>query len=468
MAQDPRIQFSVKNCPQSSNQSVIEDTKKRDFFNSLGKVGDIEALNRFGDGKISAGLRTLSKISDSVRTGETDSAIIPNDAGYVFETIEISPNDAAKAGQFNPGVLNRATGQAESIVDQVKGGKFSLDKIPGVFTDLQNLGTLVDGVYTEGDTTRIKDIQICGASPYAIDLIRYAPKYKFLFVVQIQLDKKYQDLFTDRDGEKTEQSLAFVVKTSTRPNVTIEHEEINMYNFWTRIPKRTVFEPITMKFYDDIKGKAHKFYSTYLTKISPITRTGGMNKAGIISVPWLEANSMNPNTKGVTSTASIGALSGVNTSIITEIRLFHIIDYGREMTIYHFHHPKMLSMNLDELDMANSGDGNEIELQFAYDAMHITPSFGVGNLTDLTGGDTVLYPIKPNDDPSEVEEADDEYDDEDDDMPFPEPEEEGLTDSVSDGLSSNNSGTQSGLSRARTAISSAFDQASDFGSSLFR
>lgn len=396
MAEDPR-KFTVKNCAAATNTRIADDQKRKDFFGSLGKIGDIEVLNRFGDGKITSGLRSLSKISDSIRTGDTNSAIIPNSSGYVLDAVGINQTAAQTAGQFNPGVLNRGTAQAESILVSVKAGEYKLEDIPNTITDLQNLGQLVDGIFNDGSGQRsTKENAICGASPYAIDLIQYAPKYKFLFIVQITLSDDYQNGL-----EKTANNLAFVVKTSTRPNVNIEHEEVNMYNFWTRIPKRAIYEPVTMRFYDDNKGLAHLFYTSYLESISPIARLGGNNSSEPMSAEWLAINSMGFNEVDSKFAASLTALEGNNTSIIKEIKLFHVYDYGKFMNVYHFYNPKLLTMNLDDLDAAESGSGNEIEFQFAYDAMHITPAFSVSDNIEsvkaISGGAIgATYPINPH------------------------------------------------------------------------
>jgi len=455
MAQDPR-RFTVKHCGAAQNTKAADDTKRKDFFDGLGKIGDIEVLNRFGGGKITAGLRTLAKTSNSIRTGETDSAVIPNDVGYVLGEVGIDPNAAQKAGQFNPGVLNRGIGQAESILNSVKGGSFSLNDIPNVVSDLQNLGSLIDGIYTDrSGQSSTREFDVCGASPYAIDLFQFAPKYKFLFIVQINLKNTYQSL------SKTAEKLAFVVKTSTRPNINIDHEEINMYNFWTRVPKRVAYEPITMRFYDDNKGLAHQFYTSYLRAISPISRLGGQ-QSGYMSIDWLQANSMKPNSKDALSSASLSALVGNNTSLIDEIKLFQIYDYGRKMTAYHFHHPKLLTMNLDDLDMAESGTGSEIEFQFAYDALHITPALSIiGNpigLTGLTGEAFATYPIKPNLGPAPEEAFPEDAEDEDD---SPDADGDNVFQNVTGAISS-------GISSVTGLVSSAFDKVADFGGSLFQ
>jgi len=396
MALDPR-KFTVgnKNCPKSKSEDIKNTNKRKDFFNSIGKVGDIEVLNRFGAGNVTAGLRDLAKTSNSIRIGNTSSAIIPNSNGYVLNAMAINPNEAEKAGQFNPGVLNRATAQADSVLADVKAGKFKLSDIPFVATDFQNLTQLMGGIFTDSSgQSSTRGIELCGASPYAIDLVKYAPKYKFLFIIEITLDPIYSALKESAD------KLAFIVKTSTRPNVNIEHEEVNMYNFWTRVPKRTVYEPMTMNFYDDNEGIGHLFYTSYLRSISPISRLGGMDRGGELNTDFYEANSMNFNSRLSEGAASISALEGNVPTIIKEIRLFHIYSYGKFMNVYHFYNPKLMAMNLDGLDVAETGGGNEIELQFGYDSLHITPAFSVqqepDRVTDLTGGAQSVYPIRPN------------------------------------------------------------------------
>ena len=401
MALDPR-RFTVKACPKVQATKIASSTARKDFFGALGKVGDIEVLNRFGDGDVSAGLRDLASISDGIRTGDTSSAIIGNDNGYVFNALAINQNEATKAGQFNPGILNRATAQADVVLDSVKAGNFKLSDIPDVSQDFQNLTRLMGGILTDDSGhTSTRDLGVCGASPYAIDLVQYAPKYKFLFIVQVTLDPSYSELGDSAD------KLAFVVKTSTRPNINIEHEEVNMYNFWTRVPKRAVYEPITMRFYDDNKGIAHLFYTSYLRSLSPISRLGGMDSGSGLNTGLFEENSRNFNSASTQSSASLTALEGNAVSIIKEIKLFHIYDYGKFMNVYHFYNPKLLTMNLDDLDVAENAGGNEIELQFAYDAMHITPAFSVqqdpNRITDLTGGKSAAYPITPEFIPGAVE-----------------------------------------------------------------
>jgi hypothetical protein len=408
MATDPR-KFTVKYCPADNAKSTSDASAKKSFFDKLGDysgaVGDVELLNQVGGGKVAQGLRDLAHLSDSVRTGDTNSAIIPSSAGYVLDAVGINQQAAQKVGQFNPGALNRATGAANDILDKVKSGRFQLSDAAGYSQDLQNLGKLATGIFSDAQPSAGDYMQLCGATPYAIDIAQRAPKFKFLFIVQIMLKPQYRSNM-DYAGKE----LAFVVKNTTRPNINVEHQEVNMYNWWTRVPTRTVYEPVTMKFYDDNRSWGHYFYQEYLEGISPIAREGGMDNHALLSVDYMQAHSMGKNSINSTSTASLTALEGENTSIIDEIRIFHIYNYGRFMNVYHFHHPKILSMNLDDLDMADSGNGSEIELQFAYDAFHITNDLNmqdrsswIKDTSDAVGGQHPIVPVFSGDSPNTPE-----------------------------------------------------------------
>jgi hypothetical protein len=420
MAVDPR-KFLVADCPVDQKGQSNNAATKRNFFSALGKIGDLNALNDVGAGSIGQGLRTLTHVSNAIRTGQsvvpgregndifnstlgrianTAANAVNNGANIVLDTVGLGGAFDKVAGSFNPGVANNAYGAAKQVFEKVKQGNFKSTDIPGAFQDLQNLEILAKGIFTPSQTAEAKAIQGC-VSPYAADLIKFAPKNKFMFIVQFTYSPAYQG------WKQLGNDFAFIVKTSGRPNIEFEYEEVNMYNFRTRIPKRTVYQPITMSFYDDNQNNANLFYTSYLRAISP---QANMGNGSIPTVEMYEEASM--STEQVSGTTfgngpsitvgggSLGALNDNTKNILSEIRLFHIFDYGKLMNIYHFYHPKILNMNLDDLNMAETGQGNEFSLEFAYDALYVEPNYDVKNtvtynITDLTGGNNAQYPIRP-------------------------------------------------------------------------
>jgi len=427
MANDPRKTFSVSSsaCPKAQSQLVSESQDRKDFLDTLGKIGDLEILNDLNLGGVGEGLRTLASVADSIRVGQS---VVPgregtetynSTLGKIVGTAVDAVNEGATAvldtlglgaafdvvSNFYPSVANRAWAQAQDLFGRIKEGNFKLSDIPEIFSDLQNLESLAKGIFGGGVSSQsgTRDFQFCGASPYAMDLISRAPKFKFLFVVDILFSDAYSS-WNDMGRQ-----MAFVVKTSSRPNIEFEYEDINMYNFRTRVAKRTVYEPMNMAFYDDNKNSAHLFYTAYMRAMSPIANIKQNAPESYDyetkSMDWLSAphaatfNSTGPLTNG--HSASLGALADNSKSVIQRIRLYHIFDYGRLMNIYNFYNPRVLEFEMSDLTMLESGDGTEFEMRFAYDGLFIDPGWSVLvggdniNLAELTSGG--LYPIRFND-----------------------------------------------------------------------
>ena len=130
MALDPRKNL-VDVCPPTETATV---TDKRNFFQNVGKVGDLEVLNHVNS-DIGKGLRTLRGMSEAVRTDvsvvpgskgesigipsiikETGAAVLDAGADFVLDTMNLNSRQTREqATTFSPQVANRALGQAESI-----------------------------------------------------------------------------------------------------------------------------------------------------------------------------------------------------------------------------------------------------------------------------------------------------------------------------------------------------------------
>lgn len=389
---DPRA-FTLKTCRQKEPSRQAD---RRAFGNAVGKIGDLEILNSTTAGSnIGQGLRTLASISNSIRTGcgalpSLIGTSLDTGANWVLEQTGIAPTVVNALANFEPGIANQAWGQAQQIYQQVKQGGFKLTDIPGALQDLQNLERLGRNIFTPGVAEQ-RSIAVCeGISPYAIDLILRAPKYKFLFVVQVNYAGEYQG-FKGLD-------FAFVVKNTTRPSLKYQMSDANYYNFHTQHVTRTEFDEMKMAFHEDTGGgrapgalrpdgehgnNALRFYAAYMRSTVPITNyqthnemigatQGGMN-FGALDRPVPN----DVNTNAFKYAASMGPLltkKGTRSDtegIITEIRLYHIYNYGEHMNIYKFFNPRITSLTLDDLDMSASTEGTEMSMAFNYDTVYI-------------------------------------------------------------------------------------------------
>lgn len=388
---DPRSNlFQNFSCPQFNVNATSE---RRQFFNAVGRVGAFDGLNRIGAAKIGEGLRTLEKISNTIRTGcgslptSIGSAVgsgLDAGVGWVFENVGIAKTAVDAVRSFNPQIANQALAEAENIFSKVKQGNFKLRDVPNALQNLQNLERLARNIYTPSITEQRQLVASCQPSPYAMDLIARAPKHKFMFVVQIIPNPGYES-FKDLD-------IAFLVKDSTRPNFKYQMEEVNFYNFRSKVITRTEFEEIQMTFYDDIRNMASAFHAAYLRAMSPVTNYINWNQTsnledegmnfdggrGVGSVFTDDPVVAGGNTSQATTvpvaaqrSASLGELVENQKTIIQEIRLFHLFDGGRWMNVYKFYNPRISQLTLDGLDMTLSGDGTTVQFSFNYDAVYI-------------------------------------------------------------------------------------------------
>lgn len=483
---DPRGKVA---CPKLIDRNNRLQQQKRGLFDAIGNLGKLEALNEIGLGNVRKGLSAIAAASNQVR-GTT--SVVPGNEGNAigggifqaivstpFEAVELGANivlDATGVGRagldavnnVNAPVANRALGAAKDIFQQAKRGNFQLGDIPGVFQDLQNLETLARGIFGGGDVTANEGSLSrfpCQPSPYALDLIQRAPRFKFMYMVDIKFTPAYQEYNGIASG------LAFITKSSTRPQVDFEYEEVNMYNYRTDVIKRTLFQPMTMRFIDDNTGTAMRFYELYMKSISPITSleprspavSGTFEETSMdfkqreavqfserlpISETVVPSNSGFPGVTEATEAArqaaisaarghvnnltgffgnesekaaarnasveaaqrqaevgryaaTVGALTPGPKNLLETITLYHIGDYGDSITAFTMYNPKITSLQPDEVNMADNGEGSEFSFEFKYDSLVVTPNqdmkkFGLDKLFGLSGGNAgATYPLLP-------------------------------------------------------------------------
>ena len=190
MATDPR-KFLVKNCAGDKNAHIKRTSDKKSFYDQAKFLGGIEGTGPVGDG-----LRALVSTSDVIAGGgKGPLGLDASDdlgADYVMGETGINPIAAHQNAPLNPGVVNRGIGSAKQVWQKVKAGQYSdISDLPNAIADLKNLKTFTDKIFTSPEANKAPDFKVCQASPYAMDLIRRAPKNKFLFVVQFTFSEPY-------------------------------------------------------------------------------------------------------------------------------------------------------------------------------------------------------------------------------------------------------------------------------------
>jgi hypothetical protein len=120
-------------------------------------------------------------------------------------------------------------------------------------------------------------------------------------------------------------TCTFLIKQFDKPKTSIEYEEVNFYNFFSQVPKRSKFEQVSFELHNDIKNESMNFIVSYLRRVCPI-----FNQEQAMGFEENGMNFDNANSSyGLHTTTS-------NTNIIQSIKIFDIFNGNRTMDVYTF------------------------------------------------------------------------------------------------------------------------------------
>lgn len=368
---DPR-KFITMDCDKQAEARRAQaeaNSKRTGFMSGLEKLAGIEGL-----GVVQEGLGAIVK---TVGVGGSKwEKLVDDGVDGILETVlgdQASNYFSGMMNKVNPGAVNKGVATALNVYKKAKGKDFNWRDVPQHVADLKNMWMLGSQILdpffgSQGDpsTPRV----LCTASPYAVDLIEMGVKLKDLFVVEFKFYPDYQNLL--------EVEPSFIVKTADRPSITFEHEDINMYNFKTKIARKSTFSPIVMTFHDDEQNRAVAFYNAVQRFMAPITNNvspalyehSGMEFEDILKTTTVGYDSPTQGIPYYTQSASVGPLIGSRTSVIESINLYHVYRGGKRVNRYTYHRPRIVSMSLDQLDMS-SPDTSELRFEFVPDNVEI-------------------------------------------------------------------------------------------------
>lgn len=249
------------------------------------------------------------------------------------------------------------------------------------------------------------------------------PKLKFNFTVSFKFRKPI--VVTNLKGEdETMDEMTFALKQASRPNPMIMYQDINFYNYRTKVATRVDYTSMQLMFYDDVENYAHNIYELYLKGISPIANIPKERASLLNSDGNNGLKNKDFNTDGIITdirqridggTGSIGPLPptpGGEMGLIENICIRHFffsrterrdtpltgVEAGNKIAEniqyveYQFLNPKIVNMTLDELDMTQS-DSNTMLLNFIYDGVYIDSPLGTKILQDERQSDENTFSI---------------------------------------------------------------------------
>lgn len=173
---------------------------------------------------------------------------------------------------------------------------------------------------------------------YADDLVAHHPKFKFIFKVK----------FVGFEGFGNPHFFYYVHRCD-KPNILFEHQDVNYYNFRTRVLTKTTFQPLSLAFLDEIGNSVNDFFVKYSKSVS-----------GQADGKWGIDNGFgdSSSTKPYKNTYSNG-------KYIIVSQIFGNGNYSNE---FKFINPRIESFQFDELNMEDNA-GSLVTVQFSYDSL---------------------------------------------------------------------------------------------------
>jgi hypothetical protein len=240
-----------------------------------------------------------------------------------------------------------------------------------------------------------------------------SPKYRFNYTIELAYRSTLASQLTGvddvRKGSKLMNTMALPIKTVTRPQPVVAYQDVNFYNYRSKVAVKVEYGTLTVTFYDDNFNTVHDIYEMYLKQLSPIASikqdsfANNFDQFGARVVP----------NNDVPDVSSLGALpTNESAGLIQSITISHHLplDYsnarmssannagyvdGQKINAtvvqYVYMNPKVVNMTLDDLDMS-SNEPSMATLVFTYDSVYInkTPiEFTMASAVDT------LNPVTP-------------------------------------------------------------------------
>lgn len=376
-----QINFTVK------SNGIEGQRSSAGAIGALERISDIEALY-----SATKGLDILQKTAKA--GGPTVQRIVDGGANKVVDVVSRGAGIDGGAetvfgaiNSINPSAVNNAVGAAEDLLFKIENDEFEVDDIPRYARDFVGLVKTAGKIITgspEGNSFR----EVATAPNYAQTVLSMGNKMNHRFLVSFGVNPDYADSLGTWD-------LALMIKQSERPSVEFEYKDINCYNFRTKMPTRTIYQPINMTFYDDEDGQTASFLNMYLKLMSPISNITPLNpELYDIKVMDFLSDSVTPDVDSIafshrsvsssavtdSNSSSLGYLTSTSRQLLHTISLYHIYKGGSLMDVYTLANPRFTQINMSELT-PDSGEAATASVTIDYDAVNIQ--------TWVAAGDTV-------------------------------------------------------------------------------
>lgn len=203
-------------------------------------------------------------------------------------------------------------------------------------------------------------------SNYARDLIEYAPKYRFLFKAIFELDPSVQLINLPFKND-----FQYIIKEIDKPTVSFEYEDVNYYNFRTKVLKKINHDPLSITVIDDIRNTFYNFFRNYLNIHSPAARTYNSS----VSIDQMQTSGFTFSSASEPGGPFDSAIRGefpngiLNPFKSIRIQQFHA--NGRLVDDYFYVNPRIVDFNFEPLNYEGGDQGQHCTIRFEYDFLQV-------------------------------------------------------------------------------------------------
>lgn len=218
------------------------------------------------------------------------------------------------------------------------------------------------------------------------------PKLKFLFKVQFLFKPNIANAEVKRlvDLLQKDQDFTYMVKSVDRPKVDYDYEDVNMYNFRTKVLKQIKHRELTLTFIDDVGNHVFNFFKLLMMAHSPITRQSANNYKSLAEVVAAYSTGSGMAFGVGNDLANRGVIDSDIGNVIQAIRILQIfpdhtetLDNAVKAVAWDFVNPRIVSFDLEDMSHESS-DPNGLTMQFDYDFMVMND---LGSLTSVPAPD---------------------------------------------------------------------------------
>lgn len=202
-------------------------------------------------------------------------------------------------------------------------------------------------------------------SNYAEDLINYQPKHRFLFKVLFDVDPELSLITLPNKND-----FQYIIKEIDKPTISFDFEEVNYYNFRTKVLKKINHDPLSMTLIDDIQDTFYKFFMKYMSAYSPASRTWNSS----INLQTLQTSGFNfsdPLGGGGIDSAIRGELPNKKINPFKTIRVQQFSGHGTIVNEYQYVNPRIIDFNFEALSHEGGDQGNHCTIRFDFDFVHV-------------------------------------------------------------------------------------------------